>query len=262
MIPYIETPSSFIFTWMDGTPRQVATNHKNFKEIRDLITGITSLDQLMTFQGVLEELLTPAKALTRIFSKADTVLSFDEENHVIECTIDGVRITVPLDLNSYIIQMHEEGGNLSPLVEFLRKLSRNPDPEVASQLWGFIRSCGLCLSANGDFLSYKNVRDDYTSIYDGVTDNSPGKVLRMPRYQVQKDSELTCSSGLHFAAWGYLRHYSAGGKTMLISTSPEHVVSIPSDYNNQKGRACEYRIVREVAQPEELKNHVVFDEHY
>jgi hypothetical protein len=68
------------------------------------------------------------------------------------------------------------------------------------------------------------------------------------------DPNQTCASGLHFAAWGYLQHYAPGRKTVLLSISPEDVVSIPTDYNNMKGRACRYKVLREVDQPEELKD--------
>ena len=90
-------------------------------------------------------------------------------------------------------------------------------------------------------------------------DNSPGKVVEMPRFAVEKNPNRTCAPGLHFAAWGYLQHYGYGHKTVIVKINPADVVSIPSDYNNMKGRAYKYLILKEVEQPEELKYRPVFD---
>lgn len=265
MIPYIATDNFLVFTWADGTPRQVLANHRNFNKIVELIKSTDKMTEADDFDALLmtlEELLTPRVMLNRIASDGSTELSINPDTEELTCTVDGNPVKIPTALADYILSLYAEKGNLSPLIKFLTKMSRNPDKDIASQIWGFISSCGLCLTEDGNFLSYKNVNANFTSIYDGRTDNTPGTTLKMDRSQVEKNPDRTCSYGLHFAAWGYLNHYSSGSgtKTVLVSTSPEHVVSIPSDYNDQKGRACEYTIVREVARPEELKSIVIFDE--
>ena len=259
MIPHIKTSNYLVFTWIDGTPKQVGKEHKNFESIVHLIQSIQTYDELMQAQQTLEELLTPVKVLQKIASQDGSELLLSD-SFELSCLIDGEAVDVPLDLGEYILQLHAEKGNLSPLLNFLRKMSKNPDKDIAYQIWGFISICGLCLTPEGNFLAYKNVNNDYTSVWDNRTDNTPGKVLSMPRSAVQKNRDTTCSSGLHFAAWGYLKSYAPGRKTVLVSISPEHVVSIPTDYDNQKGRACSYKIVREVKQPEELRKHTVFTE--
>jgi hypothetical protein len=130
------------------------------------------------------------------------------------------------------------------------------DPDVRDQLYGFVRACGLTLTMDGDFLAYKKIRSDYKDIYSGTMDNSVGTVLEMPRHAVEKDPEKTCSRGLHFAAYGYLSHYgsSEDHRIVLVKVSPSDVVSIPTDYNNMKGRACRYQIYKEVELQEELKH--------
>lgn len=258
-IPYINTSTFLVFTWLDGTPRQVQSSHENFDKIVTLVkTSKEGWNGLSNLANELEELLHPAVRLERITTSGTTELSFNRKTSKLSCTIEGKEFPIPVDLANYVLALYEEEGDIQPLVNFITKMAKNPDKEVSAQIWSFISACGLCLTPDGNFLSYKNVNDDFTSIFDGKTDNSPGTLVQMDRKNVTKDPNRTCNTGLHFAAWGYLRYYSSGGKTVLVSTSPEHVVSIPSDYDNQKGRACEYRILREVARPEELKGVYVF----
>jgi hypothetical protein len=257
MIPFIETPSFMVYTALDGTPRQVNNTHRNFNAILAMVKSVETYEQLLAAELPLEELLAPINVLKRIASIAGSELCIDDY-YKITLKVDNKAVVIPSALSSYISTLYQEGGNLKPLICFLKKMSKNPDQDIAQQIWGFISVSGLCLTPDGNFLAYKNVREDFKSIHDGRTDNSPGTVVSMPRNNVEKNPNHTCATGLHFAAWGYLRHYSLGGKTVLVSTSPEDVVSIPTDYNNQKGRACKYQIIREVSQPEELKDKVIF----
>jgi hypothetical protein len=69
----------------------------------------------------------------------------------------------------------------------------------------------------------------------------------MPREQVDKDRNNTCSVGLHFCSKDYLSSYGgASGHTMIVKINPADVVSIPSDYDNTKGRTWKYEVVGEI----------------
>ena len=84
-------------------------------------------------------------------------------------------------------------------------------------------------------------------IHSGSFDNSVGRICEMPRNRVCDDKDQTCSAGLHFCSISYLPSFSDrdGGKTMILKINPADVVSIPSDYNNTKGRCCKYIVVAE-----------------
>jgi hypothetical protein len=73
-----------------------------------------------------------------------------------------------------------------------------------------------------------------------------GTTPEMPRNEVNDDKDQTCSDGLHFCSQGYLGFYGAGGRTMILKVNPRDVVSIPSDYDNAKGRACKYEVIGEL----------------
>ena len=103
---------------------------------------------------------------------------------------------------------------------------------------------------DGHFLSWRLVKDDYWDVYTGNTFHcTPGAVISMERYRVDSDPDQTCSSGIHIAAFGYLDNYGfddSGRRCMLVKTSPEHVVAVPTDYSNRKMRVCQTLILREV----------------
>jgi hypothetical protein len=68
----------------------------------------------------------------------------------------------------------------------------------------------------------------------------------MERNKVNENKDQTCSYGLHFAAYEYAEGFGRGGRMMIMKINPKDVVSIPSDYNNQKGRCCKYEVLAEV----------------
>jgi len=88
------------------------------------------------------------------------------------------------------------------------------------------------------------VRSDFTDCHTGKFDNSPGQVVTMPRNEVNEDKDQTCSSGLHFCSLSYLSSFY-GDKVVILKINPRDVVSIPSDYNNAKGRCCRYEVIEE-----------------
>lgn len=158
-------------------------------------------------------------------------------------------VTFPDDLGQYVINTVNDGYDLTPIVKFMDKLLANPDHRVFQQLFGFL-AYGKCpITPDGDILAYKKVRDDYTSVYDGVTRNDIGSEVFLDRAKCNSNPEETCSSGLHFCSREYLANFS-GQKVVVLSVSPTDVVSIPVDYNNTKGRACRYTVVGELSDVE------------
>ena len=70
---------------------------------------------------------------------------------------------------------------------------------------------------------------------------------------VDDNQNNTCSSGLHFCSQEYLSSFGdSSSRTMILKINPRDVVSIPTDYNNSKGRACRYEVIGELGvNPEE-----------
>jgi hypothetical protein len=148
-------------------------------------------------------------------------------------------------LATRMIEMLQEGFTIEPLVKFMENLLENPSNRSVTELYTFLEKNSLPITPDGHFLAYKRVRDDYKDIHSGTMDNSPGKIVEMPRYKVDDNQNNTCSHGLHFCSEGYLQHFG-GARTVIVKINPCDVVSIPNDYNQTKGRTCRYEVIGEV----------------
>jgi len=92
------------------------------------------------------------------------------------------------------------------------------------------------------------VTGDFKDKHTHTFDNSPGtSPPRMPRNEVDDNRERTCSYGYHAAAYDYAKGFmSSGDRLVAVKINPADVVSIPSDYGNQKLRCTYYEVLHEV----------------
>lgn len=152
---------------------------------------------------------------------------------------------VPALMTTRIIETMRKNLDITPLALFLENMYQNPNPASVEELLLFIEACNLPITADGYFLAYKMVKKNFTDIYTGKMDNSVGSRPWMDRSLVDNNREETCSKGLHFCSQAYLGHYGTAQSSQLVilKVNPKDVVSIPTDYNNAKGRACEYEVV-------------------
>ena len=161
-------------------------------------------------------------------------------------------------LSRRMVQMYQEGFSIEPLVAFMDNLNQNPSKRAVQELYGFLEKNQLPITPDGCFLAYKKVKEDYTDCHTGTMDNSVGKVVEMERNQVDDDKDRTCSTGLHFCSVEYLKSFH-GARTMIVKLNPRDVVSIPSDYDNSKGRACRYEVVGELGAETKAAPEKAFD---
>lgn len=178
-----------------------------------------------------------------------TIISYGAGNLEIQGeTVQWRGKPLATSLTMRIIQMYQEGFSLEPFVRFMDKLDQNPSKRAVTELYGFLEKGELPLHPDGDFLAYKKVRGDYLDIHSGTMDNSVGKIVEMPRNEVDDDKDRTCSTGLHFCSKAYLPHFgrNSGDRVMILKINPRDVVSIPADYNDAKGRACRYEVIGEI----------------
>lgn len=142
-------------------------------------------------------------------------------------------------------RMMEEGFPIEPLINFMDNLMMNPSYTAVNELYGFLEKNNLPITSDGHFLAYKKVKGNYLDCYTRTIDNSVGQVVQMERFLVDDNRHRTCSKGLHFCSKEYLNHYN-GEKIMILKINPMDVVSIPTDYNNSKGRCCKYEVIGEL----------------
>jgi hypothetical protein len=153
-----------------------------------------------------------------------------------------------------IISLIAEGFDVEAWIKFADKVFANPLDFARDELYLWLETNSMPITPDGNIVAYKKVRNDYRDIYSGRFDNSPGRTVTLPggRDCVDKDRDRTCSTGLHFCSASYLPSFGmgTGNRVVIVEIDPRDVVSIPSDYNNAKGRCWKYKVVGEVP-PEE-----------
>ncbi|MFN7096188.1 MAG: hypothetical protein ACK4PR_01305 [Gammaproteobacteria bacterium] len=197
-----------------------------------------------------------------------------------EVSSDGLLYWNGKQLNSTIAQrvsaMFHEGLGVSPLLKFLNKVFTNPrldknnyiySPSFEDELYLFLESGDCPITEDGNFLAYKMIRSDYRDIYTGSMDNSPGVTVRLGTWaNVDPNRYNTCSNGLHFASLEYVLNgnygsWDRGHRLVVVEVDPADVIAIPNDYNNSKGRAWRYKILREIEWSDRIRPNFITNNH-
>lgn len=138
----------------------------------------------------------------------------------------------------------ENGYPIQYLLNFVDNMFKNPRPKAVEELYLFLEHNRLPITEDGCFVAYKKVNKDWKDCYTNTIDNSVGANPQVDYNSVDDDRDNTCSNGLHFCDFGYLTSFR-GAHVILVKINPKDVVAIPSDYSNQKGRCCEYLVIKE-----------------
>lgn len=149
-------------------------------------------------------------------------------------------------LAAYIKHYVSTDSPVSHLIAFIKKLDKNPSFRSREQLFNFIEKNSMTICPDGDFLAYKGLNSDYSSIHkDRKTNksimNGIGSVIKMPRSEISDDPNSHCSQGLHVGSCKYATNFGRGAQ-VICKVSPENVVSVPHDLN-EKVRVCEYKVI-------------------
>lgn len=213
---------------IDGEPYTINKTHLTYNKVIDAIK--------QNLWDTVKELINPTKAIIT-YSKGNISIVNNE--------LFWRGNPFHNSLTMRMVQMLQEEFDIEPMVNFMNNLMKNPSKRAVDELYGFLEKNSLPITPDGCFLAYKRVRDDYKDCHTGTMDNSVGKVVEMERNQVDDNRDNTCSSGLHFCSHSYLNSFG-GERTVIVKIDPADVVSIPSDYNDAKGRTCRYEVIGEV----------------
>ena len=178
-----------------------------------------------------------------LVSKAKQVEAYSNGKFTVrdgQVMVNGV--PAPHALSNKIIRFADEGLPYEPLVHFAEKLQQNPSYRSVNELFKFLEKNDMPLFADGSFLAYKAVREDFKDVHSGKFDNSPGMVHEMPRNQVDEDCAQHCSHGFHVGNWRYCNSFYSGGHMLEIKVNPADVVSVPNDLD-EKIRVCKYEVI-------------------
>lgn len=240
---YVLTDSSITII-IDNVPYTIKSTAPSFAKVKDIVKRG---DAGTKYKQLLLDLLNHKKAVQKFLNNAieisaDNVLTYKGK------VIANVLVTK-------ILRMLDEGFDINPMLHFLINLEKNPLESAKQELILFMEANDMPLTPDGCITAYKAVNSDYKDYHSGKFDNSVGQICSMPREEVNAKRDVTCSRGLHFAAKEYAGSFgSTGGHLMILKINPADVVSIPYDYNNQKGRCCRYEVIGEVPLAKEGKD--------
>lgn len=240
--------------FIGSTPYQVDRNVAAFDDI------VAELNSPEPNTAKLVELVDASRKLVKDLTAAIKANSAETEAQtylakgVIAVDRNGVTYNgEPLHnaLADRLMDLLQAGFPLAPWVKFAENLYMNPAEHAREELYLWLETADLPITEDGHFLAYKRVRNNYTDIHSGKFDNSVGKIVSMPggRPAVDPVRDHLCSTGLHFCSKAYLPEfssYSGNDRVVLVKINPAEVVSIPSDYDNTKGRTWRYEVVGEV----------------
>lgn len=240
-----------ITLFLDGVPKTIGSDHKNFEKILKTLRKKDHSDVLELLQDQTEEKL----------------------NERLSLVCDGVRVSpngvkvnigdqwrkVDSYVTNYIFAEYEAGNeNLDHLLKYVSKVFQNPSFNSVEQLYPFLEKHNLVIDEDGDVLAFKGVKDDYYSVMgntktivlqgevnnQGHILNKVGSTIEVARNCVVDDPEQECAEGLHCGSYSFASGW--GERLILVKFNPADAVSVPKNNTFHKCRVCKYTIVKEI----------------
>lgn len=246
---YFISDRSITVVLSDGKTYVMEASHPKYMEVKAGIIGGTLLES--DLQGIFNY-------KKRIEEFSDGVFSIDG-NTIVYKKGTPDEVYLKNGLTDRIIKFLDDNLPVEYLLSFLDNLMQNPSKQSIIELFNFLEYNNLPVTEDGCFLAYKVVSSEYLDKHSRTINNAVGAVVSMDRDSVDKDRRNTCSYGLHFASLRYVmdQFYSLGDHVMVLKILPKDVVSIPEDYNNQKGRCARYEVIDEIQPSDERITHWV-----
>ena len=232
MLQYVLTGDSL--SVFDGPNYvEIGRDHPNFSKVANLLSDGGSFEEVKELTCIVSAISSASGGTIKI---GDGVVYYNGE------TINNAVVDAIFDYQSM-------GLPISPIVNFLENLLKNPSKNSIDQLWKFVEHHKLPLTEDGCLLAYKAVRSTYMDKYSNSIDNSIGKVIKMDRNKISDDPNYHCAAGLHVGGLQYSGPegwYSQNGDIcVIVKVNPRDVVCVPHDHNSTKVRVCEYEVVKD-----------------
>lgn len=213
---------------LDARNFSVGTSHPNYQRILEVIKAKA--------YDTLESLLDIPKAITTQMGGDVTV-----KNGQVFYRNMPMHNTITERIFAFL----NEGLDTVPLVRFLENMMQNPMPMAIAELYDFLEHRGFPITEDGCFVGYKGINDNWTDKHTGTIDNSIGKVVSMPREQVDPNRRNECSYGLHVGTLAYASVF--GSRVILVKVNPKDCIAVPKDHDCSKLRVCQYEVLSESA---------------
>lgn len=214
----------------DGEMYVASEQHPNWKEIKSLL--LNDDESVVDLFDVAGSLAKKFHRLTDNVTVVNGAVCFDGD---------------PIhDVLSKKILEHLDNGDAidMPLVHFLEKVMTNPSANSRDQLFLFLENREYDILPDGNILGYKGLYksdknpdkpymsthqghafvNDEETVFDHIYQNV-GDTVTMPRSEVDDNTGVGCSTGLHVSDFSYAKTY--GDVVMAVSVNPRNVVSVP-----------------------------------
>lgn len=150
-------------------------------------------------------------------------------------------------IESRLLEFHENNLPYNFLLNFWKRLRKNPSENSKHQLYRFLEAHKCPLTPRGTFIAYKSViatkkPNVYVSHHDRKFEYTLEEPAQMARDGISDDPATACGTGLHVGSYGYAESFGSGssGAVLLeVEVDPANVVSVPSDCSSGKVRCCE-----------------------
>ncbi len=228
-VAYLQSNSGAITLMLGNETYSIAVDHPSYFKI-------------------IENLREPdAEELRKLLDVATAVSEYTEGKIKIR---EGLFLYDGLELHNSLterlMKLMVAGHPFDYMLKFLNNLMENPSGRAVKELYTFLENRSLPITADGCFLAYKRLRDDWTDVWTGTIDNRVGEKISMPRNRVDDNCNVGCSEGLHAGAIEYAKDYGRkDGKMVIVKIHPKDVVSVPLDSKCTKIRTCAYEVVDE-----------------
>ena len=229
---HVRTPMSVVVIFSDGDMKQIPIENILYHKV----IGALDAGQYDAIPELVDMALLIKKHSSGKFYVVNGLIYMDGE-------------ILPDALSKRLLAFVNAGIDTSSLEKFWNNLKMNPSLRSRTMLYAFLENNGIPLTTDGCFVAYKRVTNDFKDCHTGTFDNSIGAEVWMDRSKVDPDPSVTCSRGLHVAAFPYAQGFYPNGKLVEVKVSPMDVVAVPDDYNGQKMRVCEYVVMRECEGP-------------
>ena len=218
---------------------------------KETITIQAETDRILfeMFKSLLKENKTQ-ELIERFLEVKERIEKYTNKNFYVqsnELFLKGDDQPIPDKLAEKLLELERDGEDYMPLILFWKKLKLNPSENSIKELYGFVEANNIPITETGDIVVEKGVEQksgapvgELVDSFSGRVDNSLGMEVYMNREDVDDDSSVTCSHGLHVGAPDYVRKFYKNSIIVVCTVNPRDVVSVPNDYNNTKMRVCRY----------------------
>ena len=246
MVAFIKTPNSLILNFV-GKRLNLPVDSVAAQKAIELIT-----------QGIDDNIiLETVDPLTSIKKHASGIFNITDDGLIYVGTDP-----IPTVLGKRLVEFSECGliNQAKALVLFWENCKLNSNQRARTDLYAFLEHNGIPITSDGCFVAYRgvtrNMEGKLVDCYTGTFCNEVGSIVEMERHLCDPDPEVTCSKGLHVAAFDYAASF--GTVLLEVKVNPKDVVAIPTDYNGQKMRTCRFEVLS-INQEKEILDTPLYD---